>query len=147
VETRARGPHWIRTIFGSAFDRVEMVVLDGAGVDSASIRQFCRSGRPRELWLNDTAIGDADLQALTSVDSIEFLSLERTAITDDGARYLSSVKSLRGVSLMGTCVSNTGISYFAALPGLEYLNVVDTAVTDTAVLALQRALPQTLIER
>lgn len=101
----------------------------------------------QKVYLNGTAVKDADLVVLEKLPKVQNLFLGNTKITDSGLEHLKGKTSLVTLSLNSTAVSDAGIKHLAGLSSLKTLNLQDTRVTMMGASELRRALPTTTIAR
>lgn len=99
------------------------------------------SFRLRRINLNQTRVGDKELQNLTGVGSLEYLGLYGTKITDKSLDHIATLDSLKELELSNTTVSDRGIEKLAALKGLKKLYLNGTSATDEGVKRLREKLP------
>lgn len=84
----------------------------------------------RDLDLGDTQISDRGLRLLTTLESIDSLSLAYTKVTEAGVRSLRGRRDLRKLDLEGTQVGNGALAAIASLSELEDLRLANTGITD-----------------
>lgn len=77
----------------------------------------------REIFLNDTAVTDADLQLIASLNEAVSLVLDGTSVTDGGMEHVRQFRQLRLLSLQGTAVSDAGIAVLSSMGGLRSLDM------------------------
>lgn len=77
----------------------------------------------RRLDLEMQAVGDADLEHLEAVGTLEELDLRRNGITDKGLAYLSGLKNLRTLDLSGNLLTDDGLANLAGLHELRTLDL------------------------
>ena len=68
--------------------------------------------RLRKLWLNGTGITDSGLDALQSLQDLEYLNLYGTEITDAGLKKLAGLKNLKKLYLWQTKVTAGAVEEF-----------------------------------
>jgi Leucine-rich repeat (LRR) protein len=82
------------------------------------------------IHLSDTAVKDADLEALKGMTQIRKLYLQNTAITDEGLANLTGLENLQSLSLNKTKITDDGLKNLAGLTKLHTLSLSNTKVTD-----------------
>jgi hypothetical protein len=97
------------------------LVLSGAPVTDAQLKEVTRLRGLQALALDQTQITDAGLKDLTRMGDLNFLSLEGTAVTDAGLRHLEGLGQLRYLLLRGCPnVNGEGVARLKeALPKCE----------------------------
>lgn len=107
------------------------------------------------LVLDGSPVSDADMQHITSLRSLEYLSLPdritdagmahvaglaslkgfwmaggKSRISDEGLRYISRLSSLEELYLRGEYMTDAGLAHLKTLPNLEYLCLYGSKFTD-----------------
>jgi Leucine Rich Repeat (LRR) protein len=100
----------------------------------------------RSLWLEANGITDAGLVQLSNLSNLEILWLELTAISDAGLNVLANFSNLHDLNLAGTDVTDAAVPSLAKCRQLRRLNLHSTNITKDGIQALQRVLPDCLIE-
>ncbi len=78
------------------------------------------------LW--DTKVSDAGLESLVELKRLRWLYLSGTAISDSGGAVLKKMTFLRGLDLRATRVTDRMMRQLASLENLEWLDMSDTRV-------------------
>jgi hypothetical protein len=92
-------------------------------------------------------VGDADLEYLKELTSLQELYLSGTEVSDAGLEYLKGGLSiLQTLDLSNTEVTDTGLEHLKGLTSLQELNLANTNVTAEGVEKLQQALPHCQID-
>lgn len=109
----------------------------------------------KRLALDGSPVSDADMQHITSLRCLEYLSLPdritdagmahvagltclkgflmaggNSRISDEGLRHISRISSLEELCLRGEHMSDAGLAYLKKLPNLEYLCLYGSRFTD-----------------
>ena len=106
--------------------------LHGCRFDSGDFRELCDAlqsgGSPkmRELWLEDTLIGDEELEALGKIERLRWLMLSGTKISNAGFAHLQGLKRLETLWLDRTEISDEGVLQLATLPKLSGMPTRET---------------------
>ena len=66
-------------------------------------------------------IGDAGLQRLTALQSLQSINLNSSSVTDEGMKSLAQLRKLKNIYMPYTKVTDAGIWELRALPDLEGL--------------------------
>lgn len=91
------------------------------------------------LNLGHTQVSDEGLQHLSVVQGLRHLYLDGcSAVTDAGLSPLSSLTSLEKLSLTGSSITNAGLPTLAPLISLKKLNLRNTDVTDEGCVHLNQ---------
>jgi hypothetical protein len=93
------------------------------------------------VWLNDTAVSDADLACVARLRNLETLDLGWTPITDAGLAHLHGLEHLEELSLDGTKVTDKGLVHLQSLQSLRKIWLEETRTTNVGRTQLQRVLP------
>jgi len=117
VETRPRGPEWLREWLGE--ERMEL--FD---------KVIC-------VDLSDTQVTDAWLARLTGLTELTVLSLNRTKVTDKGLMRVTGMRNLEAISLNQTLITNVGLMHLHGLTGLRSLDLGRTEINDAGLVELQ----------
>ncbi|MGE5927479.1 MAG: hypothetical protein ACM357_09000 [Gemmatimonadota bacterium] len=121
----------------SRIEHVEELDLSGSrGVTDAGLRHLARLPRLRNLQLGGTPIGDAALEALGRVASLETLGLGWTGVTDAGVVQLASCERLRVVDLSGTATGDGAVRALRGKPALRHFRSGEQ-VTDAGLAAFR----------
>lgn len=89
-----------------------------------------------------SAVGDDQLQGISSLRALSYLDLRRTAVSDLGLKHLSGLDSLEYLNLFETNIGDEGLSYLRNLKGLKQLYLHGTRVTPAGIQSIRAALPQ-----
>jgi hypothetical protein len=93
------------------------------------------------LTLEQSSIGDADLEALPSLPNLRCLDLDGTAITDQALTALWRFPLLEELWLECTDISDDGLNTLRSVRSLRFVSVAYTAVTPAGIAGLKAALP------
>ena len=104
---------------------------------------------PALVWLNlsRSAVTDAGLAQHARCTSLRRLHLAQTDTGDAGLAHLAGLANLRFLNLFGTKVTDQGLNHLHGLAQLEKIFLWQSSVTDAGVAALQKALPQLVVDR
>jgi hypothetical protein len=140
---------WIEEMFATAhwrengyFGELTRVALTDTSVDDDWLRQLAAFRSLERLQLGGCEdVGDAGLESISGLHSLEFLELYHTGVTDDGLSHLRDLQELRMLILFGTRITDDGLRHLRGLKKLEGLDVSETKVTPAGVESLRRHLP------
>lgn len=121
VQTATAVPEFLQSIAGKDWDGWESF-YGGVEVD--------------QILLNQTPVGDGDLDLLGETPRLRILGLQATKITDDGIRSLSSTPRLQKLDLSNTRITDAGMEHLQPLVNLQELSIAGTAVTDAGIASL-----------
>jgi hypothetical protein len=82
-----------------------------------------------ELEIGFSNITNDGLAALSEMDNLERLYLQKTMISDEGLEHVANLENLRYLNLYGTQVSDDGLEYLEDLDQLQSLYLWETQVT------------------
>lgn len=132
----------------ASMPNLRILLLSGVPVQDAQIAAMLRSGCRglRSLYLDDTRVGSAGLEALRSCSELSLLSLNDTTVGGSGLMHLRHLPELRTLSLVNTNASAGDVEALSALRSLRVLAVTGSRLSHPAIEALARALPQCAID-
>jgi hypothetical protein len=132
----------------ASMPHLRILMLSGVPVKDTHIAAMLRSGcrRLRSLYLDDTPVGSAGLQALRACSELSLLSLNDTSVGGAGLMNLRRLPELRTLSLVNTNVDDTDVDALSALRNLRILALTGSRMTRRGVAMLARALPQCAID-
>ena len=110
-------PTWLRKVLGDDLLTDVTTVLHG--------RRGAGDGR-RE-------IGDADLEHLKELRSLQCLGLELATVSDAGLEHLRELNQLKTLNLLGTHVTDAGLECLKGLRQLQWLDLNYTTVSDAGL--------------
>lgn len=99
---------------------------------------FCQN-LPTQLGLchldlgGSSAITNVGMQALTSLTSLQTLSLRKTKITDIGMQGITNLTALRLLDISYTVIGNVGLHALSGLTLLNSLDLKHTGVTNVGL--------------
>lgn len=114
-----------------------VLLAAGCAGTSAGTDVRVHEGRGRtevtELDLSGGAVGDADLEALSTMTGLRRLSLRDTRVTDDGLVWIARLPHLEELDLSGTEVTGIAFVHLRDIPTLRRLELARTKTGDTAI--------------
>ncbi|NQT16725.1 MAG: hypothetical protein HQ582_28465 [Planctomycetes bacterium] len=140
-------PMWLRELLGEDFFfDVSGVVGARHDFGDAGLEHLNGLTSLQGLYLDDMQVTDAGLEHLKGLTSLQRLDLEDTQVTDAGLEHLKGLTSLLELDLNDTQVTDAGLEHLKGLTNLVALELVDTQVTPEGVESLKRALPNCYID-
>jgi hypothetical protein len=100
------------------FTSVETVAIHGIKLTTNDVNHLRELPRLRQLYLEQTDLKDADLDALRGL-KLEWLCLGRTWADDESLRSLSDMTSLEYLDLTRTRVTDAGLVHLESLTNLR----------------------------
>jgi internalin A len=141
VETRPRGPKWLRERVGDEemklFDDVVGVDLSIRPATDATIGHVGRFASLQDLSLGNTQVTEAGLAHLKGLTGLKLLSLSNTQVTDAGLAHLKGLTRLEHLYLENTRVSDAGLEHLKGLTRLKDLLLNGADVTDGGLVHLE----------
>lgn len=133
----------------------------GAGSPALTVSYFSRQNFDAEslkdlykvenqvvvLNLNQMPVKDEDLALLSRFTNLEKLYLNFADIQNEGLKHLAPLKKLQHLSLTGNPLDASSLTALGELKGLKMLYLWSTGLRDEDIDALEKALPNTVIER
>ena len=105
----------------SRLEQIEELDLNGSrAITDDGVRHLARLPKLRTLDLGGCAIGNAALEAIGRIASLERIILSWTHVTDAGVAHLAGCGALRVVDLSGTRTGDGAIAALAGLPALRH---------------------------
>ena len=102
-------------------------------------------GSTSRVWLNQTAVVDADLRHVARLPRLETLDLGDTRITDAGLVHLRGLTRLEELSLDHTQITDAGLANLKGLRNLRILWLEESRVTHDGIASLRQSLPHAQI--
>lgn len=95
------------------------------------------------IWLKvgSTKITDKALKDISGLKNLRKLHLENTAITDAGLEALTDMPHLTYINLVGTKVTDNGLRKIAGLKGLKNVFVWQSAITEKGIQEIRKTHP------
>ncbi len=116
-------------------------VTAGPGADS--LAKLLEPLKKQLVWLklDNAAISDATMDAISGLTTLRRLSLSNTNITDKGLEKLQSLQQLQSLNLVATKVTAQGVMQLGKIKSLKNLYLYHTGVNNNDWNALQKAFP------
>jgi Leucine-rich repeat (LRR) protein len=130
-----------------ALTQLQELDLIGTKISDAGLENLKGLTQLQELHLNGTNVTDAGLENLEGLTRLQLLDLSGTNVGDAGLKHLKGLTRLRQLILIGTRLSDAGLEHLKGLAQLQWLILSATKVSDAGVKELQRALPNTGVQR
>ncbi len=109
-----------------------------AKIEALGGRVFRHGDRIVEVVLNHRAAGDEEMLLAGDLVDLTDLSLEGTAVSDAGLAHLASLEKLEWLNLYRTKVGDAGLAHLSRLGRLKLLPIGETAVTDVGLVHVAR---------
>lgn len=140
------GPRWQRWLVtkllgDEAFVRIVAVELANQNVTDRDLQSLSGLCFLEYLSLNNTEITDDSLATLGSLPKLTQLSLNYTNVSDRGARYLSALPNLQGLTLTGIQISDNAVDDLARLKHLKSMYIRWTHISNAGAERLRKELP------
>lgn len=119
----------------------------GQNADPRAFAALKKINNLAELNLSTVKFKDADLANIAGLTNLVRLNLSSTPITDAGLVHLKGLGNLTYLNLFNTAVTDAGLKHLQGLKELRSLYLFETKATDAGIAALQKALPDTRIDR
>lgn len=117
--------------------------LSRTGTDRLLRKHLSEMRELRILDLRNSDVSDATIKREVAVQDskIEIIRLDNTAVTDDSVHALSSLPRLNRIDLNGCRITDAGIKSLQYHPTLAQLRIENTKVPIGGVVNLQRTIP------
>ena len=109
--------------------------LSGTSIGDAGVEHLRRLPGLKELWLDETSVGDKALAVVSTRTTIEVLGLTGTAVTSVGLKHLAGLEKLTALHLGDTAIDDRALGLLIAMKQLKRL---DVTATDLSVAARKR---------
>jgi hypothetical protein len=126
--------------------RLEWLQLTENPLDDAGLAHLVELPL-RELMLDITPVGDAGMEFVADMETLEQLDVANTRITDKGVASIARLPELQVLWLAGTGVTDAGLAQLESLSRLKYVDLRGTGVSDQGVARLRAKLPDLQVER
>lgn len=128
----------------AALSGLESLALSGAKLGDGGAAHLARLRGLRSLsFQSASTIGEAYRRGQATANQLG--SPVESAITDAGVEHLSSLEGLQQLALGGRTITDASLPSLARLRGLESLSLQGTSVTREGMNGLRRQLPRTWI--
>ena len=114
--------------------------LSGTSIGDAGVEHLRRLPGLKELWLDETSVGDKALRVISTRTTIEVLGLTGTAVTSGGLKHLAGLEKLTELHLGDTVIDDRALGLLIAMNQLKRLDVTDTDLSVAARKQLVEAL-------
>ena len=114
--------------------------LSGTSIGYAGVEHLRRLPGLKELWLDETSVGDKALGVISTRTTIEVLGLTGTAVTSAGLKHLAGLEKLTELHLGDTVIDDRALGLLIAMNQLKRLDVTDTDLSVAARKQLVEAL-------
>lgn len=129
------------------FPNLSILALGHAGVTDAGLEHLTKLSNLNTLHLGDTSIDGKGLIHLKSLAHMEVLLLNSSSeLSGDALIAISNLQNLRELFLQKTPISDADIENLARLKKLAHLDLRQSKVTAKGVAQLQKALPNCKID-
>lgn len=109
----------------------------GPGMTDEAMVHLKQLEQLKRLDLTDCPkIGDATLDVVAGIPTLDVLILRRTGITDDGLQAVTALPKLRAIDLRNTNISDAGVAHLSGMTSLIDVQLEKSKVTDDGVSAL-----------
>jgi|GEM_PF-4659772 len=131
----------LRQIASVSFETNEngnIVQLSATGPDvgDAELAGISKLSRLQKLTLNESRVTNESLKVIGELTDLKTLLLEKTAITAEGLESLTSLKSLEHVSLAGCSLGDDGAAAIGRMTSLLFLDLRQSDISDAGLRSL-----------
>ena len=123
------------------------LVLNETAVTDQGISAVSGFRRVEALFLRDTAVGDEAMKVVGKLSTLTELDLTGTKNTNDGLAHLGGLTNLKRLIVGSTAIDDAGMENLKSLSGLSKLEVPETGVTPAGVKSLSTAIPGIVIQQ
>lgn len=127
------------------FPRVRLV-LSGPWIDDSNVRHLAGMTNLESLDMRFTQISDEGIRSIGQLHRLRKLYLSRTGVTDATTEVISQLDQLEELFVSDTRLTDQSVPYLKRLQKLKRLSIRGTKITPARADALQRALPDCLIQ-
>ena len=108
---------------------LESLNLSGTTIDDAAIEHLRRLPGLRQLWLDETPVGDKSLTVVSTRTTIETLGLTGTGISSEGIKQLAGLANLTALHLAETAIDDEALGVLISMKQLKFLDVTETGLS------------------
>ena len=132
------GPEWLRNLIGEHyFVRVVRLNFEQTQTHDGDLEWLTSLPHLRWLSLYDTPVTDEGMKPVGSLSKLETLYIFDTKIGDEGLKHISNLKKLREIQAGSSQITDDGLAHLSSLIQLERLFLNSTRVTDAGLKHLQ----------
>jgi len=111
---------------------LESLNLSSTSIDDAAVEHLRRLPGLKQLWLDETSVGDKSLSVVSTRTTIEVLGLTGTAVTSEGLKQLVGLGKLTSLYLAETSIDDRALGHLVLMKQLKVLDVTDTGLSVAA---------------
>ena len=111
---------------------LESLNLSSTSIDDAAVEHLRRLPGLKQLWLDETSVGDKSLAVVSTRTTIEVLGLAGTAVTSEGLKHLVGLGKLTSLYLAETSIDDRALGQLLTMKQLKVLDVTDTGLSVAA---------------
>ena len=119
---------------------LESLNLSSTSIDDAAVEHLRRLPGLKQLWLDETSVGDKSLAVVSTRTTIEVLGLTGTAVTSEGLKHLVGLGKLTSLYLAETSIDDRALGQLVSMKQLKVLDVTETGLSVAARQTLVAAL-------
>jgi len=119
---------------------LESLNLSGTSIDDAAVEHLRRLPGLKQLWLDETSVGDKSLAVVSTRTTIEALGLTGTAVSSGGIKQLVGLAKLTSLHLAETSIDDEALGVLVSMKQLKFLDVTETGLSVDARQALVESL-------
>ena len=121
-----------------------VVSIDVAGTEfgDAELQHLEPLDTLQELHLAATRVTDAGMEYVGQLANLERLYLAKCNVSDAGLAHVTKLKRLRAINLYGTKLTSAGLDHLSQLSALQLLSITDVKLSAVAVDQLKQKLPR-----
>lgn len=111
--------------------------MSNAKIELEKLEEIVKSSlKVRSLDLSETFLNNLGLKTISSLDSLEVLSIPDNRFNDDGMLFLGRLNRLRKLNIVGNKVTGNGVKNLLSLSSLEDLDAGCTYLGNDGVKSL-----------
>jgi hypothetical protein len=115
---------------------LEELGLNNPAVTDAEVRALSGLPKLQSLGVMGAPISDDALAVMKTLPALRILNISLTKVTDAGLEHVQGLTALEYLGLKGNAISDAGLSRLKSLTNLTSLNLADTKVTDAGLVHL-----------
>ena len=142
-------PTWVVNLLGVDFFSTA-VSVKGHGVQAAglndSLSALRRLPKVKSVHFGGSRLGNAGIEHIAKLSSLERLGLEYTAVTAEGLAALQNARGLKKLYLKGLPLKDEGLKHISTIESLEFVELNGSEVSERGVQELSASLPNCKVE-
>ncbi|MBL4886418.1 MAG: protein kinase [Planctomycetaceae bacterium] len=122
----------------SQMNHLNRFVIYRSPAERSHVELFVQSNSLTDIQFVNASITDSELNLLSHLSGIKYLSLQGNDITEQGLDILENMVSIRTLNLSKTGATDATALHLSRMPDLKWLNICNTKITDQGIKLLEK---------